>query len=133
MSEDNTPLFQSILSSSFVTKTGEEAQKDLDLNKLLMPRPITTFFVRVQSDAMESDTIKKGDILIVDKSLTPKHNDLIIAVLDGEQLVRRLIKEKEHSFLVSNYGHAKYHITEDSDFSVWGVVTYIIHKTSTSG
>ena len=129
MSDQNTPLFQSILSSSFVTKTGEDAQQALDLNKLLMPRPITTFFVRVQSDAMESDNIKKGDILIVDKSVTPKHNDVVIAVIDGEQLVRRFIKE-EHSFLVSHSGHDKYKITEDADFSVWGVVTYIIHKAS---
>ena len=130
MSEENTPLFQSILSSSFVTKTGEDAQQALDLNKLLMPRPITTFFVRVQSDAMESDNIKKDDILIVDKSITPKYNDVIIAVLDGEQLVKRFIKEIEYSFLVSHGGQDKYKITEDSDFSVWGVVTYIIHKAS---
>ena len=130
MSEENFPLFQSILSSSFVAKTGEDTQQSLDLNKLLMPHPITTFFVRVQSDAMESDNIKKDDILIVNKSLTPKHNELIIAVLDGEQLVRRFIIEKDQIYLPSNDGQDKYHITEDSDFSVWGVVTYIIHKAS---
>ncbi|HCU06357.1 MAG TPA: peptidase S24 [Holosporales bacterium] len=130
MSDQNTPLFQSILSSSFVTKTGADSHQALDLNKLLMPHPITTFFVRVQSDAMICDNINKEDILIVDKSLTPKHNDIIIAILDGEQLVRRLIKEKDHIFLSSNGGKDLRPIEEDSDFSVWGVVTYIIHKVS---
>ena len=129
MSEDNTPLFQSILSSSFVAKTGEDAYQDLDLNKLLMPHPITTFFVRVQSDEMESSNIIKDDILIVDKSVTPKHDDVIIGVLNGEQLVRRFVKEQKQVFLLSKGDQDKYHITEDSDLSVWGVVAYIIHKT----
>jgi len=130
MSDQNTPLFQSILSSSFVTKTGEESHQALDLNKILIPHPITTFFVRVQSDAMVCANVNKEDILIVDKSLTPKHNDIIIAILDGEQLVRRFIKEKDQVFLSSNGGQNLYSITEDTDFSIWGVVTYIIHKVS---
>jgi DNA polymerase V len=130
MSVQNTPLFQSILSSSFVTKTGEESYQTLDLNKLLMPYPITTFFVRMKSDVMMCDNINKEDILIVDKSLTPKHNDIIIAILDGEQLVRRFTKEKEQVFLSSNGGQNPYPITEDTNFSLWGVVTYIIHKAS---
>jgi DNA polymerase V len=84
----------------------------------------------VDSYPMMCANINKEDILIVDKSLTPKHNDIIIAILDGEQLVRRFIKEKDQVLLSSNGGNNLYPIAEGSDFVVWGVVTYIIHKVS---
>lgn len=128
MSEQNTPLFQSLLSSGFVTKTGDESYQSLDLNTLLIPHPMTSFFVRVQTDSMERDHIFKDDILIVDKSLDPVHNNIIIAILDGEQIVRRLFINKKQYFLACDNGKELYPITQDSDFSIWGVVTYIIHK-----
>jgi len=69
------------------------------------------------------------DILIVDRSLEPRHNSIIIAAVDGELTVKRLsIQAGCWQLLPENPEFSAFDITEDTDFSVWGVVTYAIHR-----
>jgi DNA polymerase V len=62
----------------------------LDLNELLIQHPSATFHMRVKTSAMEGDNIPEGSLAIVDRSLTPKNNDIIIAVVDDEMIMHRL-------------------------------------------
>ena len=60
----------------------------LDLNELLVKRPAATYFVRVKGDSMVNAGIRAGDLLVLDRSLTPADGDIIIAALDGEFTVK---------------------------------------------
>ena len=60
----------------------------LDLNELLVKRPAATYFIRVKGDSMVNAGIRAGDLLVLDRSLTPADGDIIIAALDGEFTVK---------------------------------------------
>lgn len=85
--------------------------------------------MRVNSDAMEAAGISKGDVVIIDRSLKPSNGKVVIANLNGEMLIRRL--EKIRNKLRSLPGSDKLSAIEIDasccDFSIWGVVTYVIH------
>ncbi len=123
------PLFAARISAGFPSPADDYLDKKLDLNELLIRHPAATFFVRVKGNSMEEANIFDGDILIVDRSLTPKNNDVIVCVLNGEFAVKRYVKRGNEIWLFS--GHPDYkpiRITEEMDFQVWGVVPYVIHK-----
>ena len=82
----------------------------------------STFFFEAASESM-SPYIEKGDVLIVDRSLTPTNNQIIIAAFSGELLCRRLFFSKEAVLLISDNEKFKtIQMTTLSDFIVWGVV-----------
>jgi len=90
----------------------DHVARSLDLHELLVDHPEATFFVRVEGDSMIEAGVYSGDILIVDRSLPAQNGKIIVAVIDGEFTVKRFDK----------------YSTEESDFQVWGVVTYVIHR-----
>jgi len=123
------PLVSSPIEAGFPSPADDFIEASLDLNDLLIARPEATFFVRVQGQSMRDANIHPGDVLIVDRNLTPQNNSIIIAIVNGEFTVKRLRTEKDKTFLVP--AHAQYpsiEIQKEWDFAVWGVVTYIIHK-----
>jgi DNA polymerase V len=79
---------------------------------------------------MKDANILNGDILIVDRSLTVKNKDIIIAKLFSEFTVKKIrIINKEFYLYPENSKYKPVKITESMDFEVFGVVSYIIHKT----
>lgn len=122
------PLFESV-SAGFPSPAADYADKKLDLNDLCIRNPSATFFIRVAGDSMQGAGIYDGDILIVDKSLTAKTRDVIVAVIDGEFLVKRLCRQGNRVFLAAeNFNYSPILIEENTDFQVWGVVTKVIHN-----
>jgi DNA polymerase V len=106
--------------------------KTLDLNALLVSHPVATFFVRVVGESMHEARIFPGDILIVDRSLEAANKTIVVALIDGEFRVKHLVKEEKRTFLASeNPSCSMLEITQEGDFQVWGVVTYVIHSTKT--
>ena len=83
----------------------------IDLNDALVQNQSATFFVRVADDAFKAFNINEKDVLIIDKSLTPKENQLVVAIV-------------EDNFSVVRIG-AK----QSAELSIWGVITYIIKST----
>ena len=74
----------------------DTVEKEIDLNELLIKKPADTFFVKVSGLSMIKAGIQHGDILIVDRSIEPIHNKIVIASLNGELTVKRLdLKGKE--------------------------------------
>jgi DNA polymerase V len=103
-------------------------QEEIDLNLELCSNPTSTFFIRVEGVSMQHAHIQNQDILIVDKSLVPKHNNIIVAVVEGEFIVRRLKKKEDQLFLMpENPNFKSIKITAVMDFKIWGVVTHTIH------
>ena len=123
------PLFLESVSAGFPSPADDYLEGKLDLNEHLVRNPTATFFVRVTGDSMEGAGMYSGDILVVDRSLDPKDGNVIIAVIDGELTVKRLSnKNGEISLVPENPNYKPLKITEEMSFTVWGVVTNVIHS-----
>lgn len=125
------PLFEYRIQAGFPSPTDDSSDGDLDLNEYLTPHKASTFFVRVTGDSMIGIGIFPGDMLIVDRALTPTYGKVVIAVLNGEMTVKRLEKHKDRIFLCSeNDKYPDIKISEEDAFFIWGVVTNSIRSLS---
>jgi len=123
------PLFVCGVSAGFPSPADDYIGQQLDLNDLLIKNPAATFFVRVAGDSMSGVGINDADLLVVDRSLTPGPGRIIIAAVNGELTVKRLVKTRDSWRLVAeNPDYAPIEITEDLSCVVWGVVTSVIHQ-----
>jgi DNA polymerase V len=115
--------------TGFTAAADDYAERGIDLNEELIRNKPATFFFRMKGDAMQEAGIFEGDILIVDRSLKIANGKIIVAILNGELLVRRFHKNFSSAFLIpENKRYKPINLGEFTDFSVWGVVTFIIHK-----
>jgi DNA polymerase V len=122
------PLFLNPVSAGFPSPAEDFVENKLDLNQHLIEHPTATFFVRVSGSSMLKAGIHPGDLLVVDRSLEPKDRNVVIAVVNGELVVKRFHRKEEEMFLLAeNEDYAPIAITEAMDFSIWGVVTTVIH------
>ena len=116
--------------TGFGAAADDYMERGIDLNEQLVHNKPATFFFRMNSDAMTGAGIFSGDTLVVDRSIKPLSGKIIIAILDGELLVRRLHKNFNQLTLVAeNKKFADIPLTRgfDERAQVWGVVTYSIH------
>lgn len=127
--EIKLPLFLESVSAGFPSPADDYMEHKLDLNEFIIKTPSATFFVRVTGDSMIDVGIHSGDLLVVDRSLTPKDGSIIIAVINGELTVKKLQKQKNNIFLLpENPKYKPIQITSEMNFEVWGVVSYVIHS-----
>lgn len=123
------PVFISSISAGFPSPAENYIERQLDLNELMIKHPSATFFVRVEGESMIGAGIRSGDLLVVDRSLEPSNGKIVIAILNGEFTVKRMIIEKKEITLVpENPAYSPVKIHPESDFRVWGVVTYVVHR-----
>lgn len=124
------PLFLARVQAGFPSPADDYVDKKLDLNEFLVEHPAATFFVRVSGDSMQDAGVADGDVLVVDRAIEPRHGRIVIASVNAELTVKRIREQNGRLFLApENPDYAPTEITEDTDFEVWGVVTYVIHKT----
>ncbi len=123
------PLFLSGVSAGFPSPADDYLDRRLDLNEHLIKNPAATFFVKVAGDSMTGAGINDDDMLIVDRSLEPASGNIVIAVINGELAVKRLLKKNGDCQLVAeNQHYPPLDINEDTPLEIWGVVTYAIHS-----
>lgn len=123
------PLAESGVHAGFPSPADDFLEGSLDLNSLVIRHPEATFFARVEGDSMKDEGIVEGDILVVDKSIEPYDGCLAVAVIDGEFTLKRVRMEPDKILLVP--ANPKYKVIEifpDNEFSVWGVVRYVVKK-----
>jgi len=126
--EHSLPFAEGI-SAGFPSPAEEYIELSLDLNKTLVPHPNSTFFGRVKGHSMRDAQIYDGDILIIDKSISPANGKQAVCYIDGEFAIKTLKVDKSGVWLMpANSEYKPMKITEDNDFVVWGIVTYVIHK-----
>ena len=126
--ESSHPLFLVPVSAGFPSPADDYVENCLDLNKHLVKHPTATFFVRAKGDSMIDAGIHSGDILIVDRSLDATDKKVVIAVIDGELTVKRIrMIDKKIYLSPENSDFSSTEITESMDFTIWGVVTNVIH------
>ena len=125
------PFFDIKLVAGFpVPLDNDELAQNIELLKMLCPNPDSSYLIRVTGDSMIESGINNGDILIVDKSNRhPSEHQAAVCELNGEYTVKRVVSTSEGLFLVpSNPDYPNIPVKEGDQFSVWGVVTYVIHK-----
>lgn len=123
------PLFGNKIAAGFPSPADDHIESSLDLNEYLIEHPAATFYVRVSGESMVKAGINPNDILIVDRAIEPMDGKIVIAALNGELTVKRLVKSKGKVFLYpENDAFKPIEVTPESDFKIWGVVTSVIHR-----
>ena len=115
--------------TGFGAAADDYAERGIDLNEQLIKNKPATFFFRMNGDAMINAGIFSGDVLIVDRSLKAISGKVVVAVLNGEMLVRRLEKTFNKIRLVPETTRLSAIDVDlnSCEFAIWGVVTYVIH------
>ena len=129
--EMNLPFFDIKIVAGFpIPLDNDERAQDIELLKMLCPNPESSYLIRVQGNSMIDADIHSGDIVIVDKSRRdPSETEVAVCEYNGEYTLKRFVRRGNLGYLVpANPDFPEIEITPDDDFSVWGTVTYIIHK-----
>ncbi|CAN5605637.1 hypothetical protein BH11BAC3_BH11BAC3_26460 [soil metagenome] len=119
--------------SGFGAAADDYAERGIDLNEQLIRNKPATFFMRVSGNSMINAGIYDGDIVIVDKSVKAATGKIIIAVIDGEMLIRRYEQTMNRVRLIPECPRlATIEISEFMDWKVWGVVTCVVRLVDSS-
>jgi DNA polymerase V len=115
--------------AGFPSPAADHTEERIDLNKQLIRNKAATYIFRVKGDSMTGVGIFEGDALLVDRSMDPKHNHIVVAQLNNEFTVKRLYRRSGVvKLMAENPNYPPRLIKEEDDFLVWGVVTNNIHK-----
>ena len=131
--QTNIPMFLDKISAGFPSPATDYMENKLDLNEHLIKHPAATFIVKASGFSMIDAGIHSGDLLIIDRSITPQNDNIVIASIFGDLTVKKLKKKKNALFLVSASDHyPSIEVKEEMECFIWGVVTYIIHETTST-
>ena len=121
------PFFDTKVQAGYPSPADGYMSNSLELNRHLIQHQNTTFFIQVTGNSMKDAGIQENDLLIVDKSLSPTHNKIVIAVVNNEFTVKRLKFINNEAYLVpenKDYNPTK---VEEGTY-IWGVVTSVIRQ-----
>lgn len=125
-------MAQSGIHAGFPSPATDYMTQAIDLNKELVRHPAATFYGRVVGDSMIDAGVDEGDILVIDKSLEPQDGDMAVCFVDGEFTLKYLrFHTGGLTLLPANDRYPSIRIDEDTDFKVWGIVTYVIKNVRT--
>lgn len=117
------PLGLTPVSAGFPSPAEDYEDKRLDINDYLVRNPVSTFYFPVQGDSMQGAEIFDGDILVVDRSVSPRHGHIVVAFINGERLVKRLHRQGGRVALVAEHpDYPTLELNEGAEFEIWGVV-----------
>ena len=123
------PLVSASVEAGFPSPADNHLERGIDLNEELIRNPAATFYVRVKGESMRDAGIHPGDILIIDRSVTPADRQIVVAMIDGEFTVKRFRKRNAKITLeAENPAFQPIKIGENQELTIWGAVTYIIHQ-----
>lgn len=124
------PLAAGRVSAGFPSPAADYVERELDIAALLITNAPATYFVRIEGDSMVGSSIKPGDIAVVDCSLEAKAGQIVIAILDGELVIKQLGfgPGGEPLLIPQNKRYRTITVREEQDFQIWGVVTWTIHR-----
>ncbi|MDN8190522.1 translesion error-prone DNA polymerase V autoproteolytic subunit [Acinetobacter baumannii] len=118
------------ISAGFPSPAQDYIDKVLDMNEHLIKNETSTFIVKVASLSMLNAGIDIDDELIVDRSLDAKHGDIVVALVDNEFTVKRLMIDESGQWLkAENPEYKNIYLQEGQELIIWGIVTHIIKMT----
>jgi len=115
------------ISAGFPSPAEDFKETRISLDKTLVKNKEATFYARVEGKSMIGAGLDHGDLLVIDRSLEPKHNKIAVCFIDGEFTVKRLKIEKDTVYLMpENKKYQPIKINPEDNLLIWGVVTYVI-------
>jgi len=121
------PLFISHIRAGFPSPADDFIDRHLDLNEFLVKKPSATFFAWAEGESLTGVGINNGDLLIIDRSVTRRQGDIVIAAIDGE-LTCKILDLKNMQLLAANPDFPPIDITDKAELIIEGVVTYNIKQ-----
>ena len=122
-------LDDTTIPAGFPSPAERAAEHRLHIDDLIVRHPEATFFVKMESGAMEGAGLFEGDILVVDRSKAPRHGSIVLVHYQGDFLVRRLVKRGDGWYIeTASVEYELQKISDISDTVVWGVVTHSVHS-----
>lgn len=126
-----SPLFLNHYSTpicaGFPSPADDYSSETIDLNSFLISNRPSTYLFKMEGDALRGDAIAPGDIFVVDASLLPTENSLVVAQVHGEILVRHFFPQ-ENVLRASHVQYPPIYLHEENEFAIFGVVTSVIRK-----
>jgi DNA polymerase V len=115
------------IKAGFPSPAADFEDDKISLDKVLVKNHLSTFYAKASGNSMTGAGIDNGDIMVIDRSLEPTENKIAVCCIDGEFTVKRLKVRKDGLYLIpENKDFEAIKITEDNQFIVWGIVTYVI-------
>jgi DNA polymerase V len=123
------PFFSGGIKAGFPSPAADFEENKISLDKTLVKNSEATFYAKAVGNSMTGAGIDDGDILVIDRSLEPVQHKIAVCLIDGEFTVKRIKKDGEALFLMpENSNYKPIEINLHTDFTVWGIVTYVIKK-----
>ncbi len=130
LSKEPPQYTTTMITTGFPSPADDYIDVGIDLNKQLIHHPISTFFLRASGNSMVESGIHDRDLLLIDRSLDPKPNHIVVAIVDGAFALKRLVQKHGELHLETDHPedptinlHSSY-----SEVQVWGVAIYSIHN-----
>ncbi len=122
-------FFETRVQAGFPSPAQGEYADSIDLNRALITNPAATFCARVIGDSMVDAGINEGDLLIIDRSITPHDGCIAVCFIDGDFTVKRLSVRDDGVFLTpANAAFPELPVREENNFQIWGVVSHIVKR-----
>lgn len=117
------------ISAGFPSPAADDAEDGLDLNEYLVRNKTATYMFTVRGDSMTGASIESGDKVVVDRSLQPAHDDIVVALVNGEFTIKRLHKRRGSVELhAANPAYPPITFSEGAELQVWGVVVGVVRR-----
>jgi DNA polymerase V len=108
------PLYLSKVSAGFPSPAEDDIVESLNLNHYLIKNPASTFIMRANELSLLNTGIDENDLLIIDRNLTPTHGKIVIALIDGQLVIKTIMTDDtRHPSM--------------EEVRIYGVITYVIH------
>lgn len=123
------PYISSGIKAGFPSPAADFDGTRVSIDQIVVKNAVATFYAKANGNSMIGAGIDDGDILVIDKSLEPQDGKIAVCFIDGEFTVKR-IKVKENSLLLlpENKLFEPIEVTQENDFIIWGIVTYVVKK-----
>ena len=123
-------FYKNPVKAGFPSPAMDYIEERIDLNKELIKHPLATFIIECSGDSMINAFIPPKAKLIIDRSLTAKNGDIVLATINGEFTIKFLKKNDVRCWLVpANSKYKEIEVTNEMNMQIWGVVTHIISAT----
>ena len=122
-------LIEQGISAGFPSPADDFKEIRISLDKELVKNQESTFYARVSGDSMVGAGLDDGDLVVIDRALSPENGKIAVCFIDGEFTVKRIKKEKDKLYLIpENKKYTRIEIKEENELIIWGVVEYVIKK-----
>lgn len=123
------PLYETGINAGFPSPADDFVDLKIDLNEYMVRNPASTFYGRINGDSMRDLGICAGDIAVIDRSLDLVNNKIALCYVDGGFTIKTVRMQNKECWLIpANANFKPIQITEENQFIVWGIVTFIIKK-----